>query len=80
MNINCRYQISIKSIKHTYPITKKSKQEGKYTIRNKLKNNEYNTSLLAKALPHSQKQNIHKDQKHQKTKWAKFTYCGKEIR
>jgi hypothetical protein len=33
-----------------------------------------------KPLPQSRKQNIHRDQKHQKTKWATFTYYGKEIR
>jgi hypothetical protein len=36
-----------------------------------------NTNLIEKPLP--QKQNIPEEPKHQKTKWAIFTYCG-EVR
>jgi hypothetical protein len=35
---------------------------------------------IREALPHSQEQNIHKDQKHQKTKWATFIYCDNKAR
>jgi hypothetical protein len=58
---------------NTYPITKKVKQIEINTIRNTLQNKEYSKSLLEKPLPQSHKQNIHKDQIRQKTKWATFT-------
>jgi hypothetical protein len=65
---------------HTYPITKKSKQTEENTIQNTLQKNKYNTNLLDISLSQPQKQNTHKEPKHQKTKWAMFTYCGKEVR
>jgi regulator of PEP synthase PpsR (kinase-PPPase family) len=52
----------------------------KNTIKSILQKNEYNTNLLEKPLSQPQKQNIHKESKHHKTKWATFTYCGKEVR
>jgi hypothetical protein len=45
-----------------------------------LQNNEYNINLITQSPPQSQKQNIHGEQKDHKTKWATFTYCGKEVR
>jgi hypothetical protein len=62
---------------NTYPTRRKSKQIGKNNIKI-LQKNEYNTHLLEKPLSQPQKQNIHEDPKHHKTKWATFTYCGKE--
>jgi hypothetical protein len=78
------YKHKLSSIKYllnqlsTYPITKKPEQMELNTIRNILQNNKYNINILMK--PQSHKQNIHKDQIHQNTKWATFTYCGKEAR
>jgi hypothetical protein len=63
---------------HTYPITRESKQTEENTIKNILQTNGYSINLITKLIPH--KQNIQEDQNHQKTKWAIFTYCGKEVR
>jgi hypothetical protein len=65
---------------HTYQITKKSKETEKITIKNILQKNEYNTNLLDISISQPQKQNMHEEPKHQKTKRATFTYCGKEVR
>jgi hypothetical protein len=84
-NSSCHpYEHKLSGIKYllnrlnTYPITKKSKQTEKTTIKNILQKNEYNTSLLEKPLSQPQKQNINEEPKHQTTKWATFAYCRKE--
>jgi hypothetical protein len=53
---------------HAYPITKKSKQTEKKTIKNILQKNEYNRNLLDIPLSQPQKPNIHEEPKHQKNK------------
>jgi regulator of PEP synthase PpsR (kinase-PPPase family) len=59
---------------------KEIKTNGKNTKKNILQKNEYNANLLDISLSQPQKQNIREEPKHQKTKWATFTYCGKEVR
>jgi hypothetical protein len=66
---------------HTYPITEKAKEVEKNTMKNILRNNEYDIKLISKL--HSQKktkQNRNVDLQHQKTKWVTFTYNSKEVR
>jgi hypothetical protein len=62
----------------SWPVIGIPKETEINTIRNILQNNEYNTYLVESPPP--QKQNIHPDPQHQKTKWATFTYCSKEVR
>jgi hypothetical protein len=65
---------------HTYPITGKAKDAVKNTTKNIIYNNEYDTYLIAKPLPHQKKKNTHADSQREKTKWVTFTYSGKEVR
>jgi hypothetical protein len=67
---------------YTYPITKKAKDTETDTIKNILYNNDYDINLLNKQPPHQKKRKeyTHNDSQQQKTKWAIFTYSGKEIR
>jgi hypothetical protein len=60
---------------HTCPITAEEKQTKIQTIKYILQRNP-----LEKVPLESQKHNAREDPKQQKTKWATFTYCGKEVR
>jgi hypothetical protein len=74
-----RYQISTKSVTHISNL-KEIKQTEETTVINILQKKEYNTNLLEKPLSQTQKQSIHEESKHQKTKWDTFTYSGKEVK
>jgi CMP-2-keto-3-deoxyoctulosonic acid synthetase len=63
---------------HTYQITRESKQTEENTIKIVLQKNGYSINITTKPIPHNQ--NIQEDPNHHKTKWAIFTYCGKEVR
>jgi hypothetical protein len=62
----------------TYPITTEAKQSQTHIIKNTLKRHEYNAKLIEKVPSQSQKHNTDEDPK-QKTKWATFTCCCKEV-
>jgi hypothetical protein len=62
-----------------YPITNETKDTETNTIRNILRNNEYYTRAISK-LPPPKKQNTQLDSQNHKTKWATFTYSGKEVK
>ncbi|PNF21350.1 hypothetical protein B7P43_G18081 [Cryptotermes secundus] len=73
---------------HNYPITRVAKDNEMETINNILINNKYNTDIITKLTTNNRKQNIAKQQnitedseeQKTKTKWATFTYIGKETR
>jgi hypothetical protein len=64
---------------HTYPITKEAKKKELNTVKDRLHNNKYNLNLDMKHLTQHE-HDINTDAQHQKTKWATFTYNGKETR
>jgi hypothetical protein len=64
---------------NTYPITKEGKQIEKNTFKNILYN-EYDLNIIDKLTQKQQKQNTMTEEKHQKIKWAVFTYNTKEVR
>jgi hypothetical protein len=65
----------------TYPITDEAKDIERNTIKCILHNNEYDTKLMDKlSTQKKQKQNLHTDTQNRKTKWATFTYNGRETR
>ncbi|PNF26379.1 hypothetical protein B7P43_G17880 [Cryptotermes secundus] len=73
---------------NNYPITRVAKDNEIETINNILVNNKYNTDIITKLTTNSRKQNTAKKQnitedseeQKTKTKWATFTYIGKETR
>jgi hypothetical protein len=64
---------------HSYPTTKEAKEIELNTIRGILLNNQYNINESIKR-PKPKQRNAHTDTQEQKTKWATFTYSGKEVR
>jgi hypothetical protein len=64
---------------HTYTITEEAKKEELNTIRDTLHNNKYSINL-GTTHPNQHEHNINTDPQHRKTKWATFTYSGKERR
>jgi hypothetical protein len=64
---------------HTYPISKGAKEAELNIIKNILRNNEYDENITERS-PHQRKGKTRKDVQNLKTKWATFTYSGKEIR
>jgi hypothetical protein len=62
----------------TYPITKEAKEKEVNIIRDILLNNEYNKNLSTRHSKSTQGQQ--KYRQHHKTKWAIFTYSGKETK
>jgi hypothetical protein len=65
---------------NTHSITTEGKQIEKNTIKNILYNNEYDVNITDKLTQKQQKQNTMTEDKHQKIKWAIFTYNTKEVR
>jgi hypothetical protein len=67
---------------YTYPITKKARDAEMNTNKNIQYNNYHNKNLLNKLPPNQKKkkQSTHNDSQQQRTKWAIFTYSGKETR
>jgi hypothetical protein len=63
---------------HAYPITKEGKDAEINSIKNILRNNEYDIEAINKLPP--QKKNTQTNLHNQKTKWATFTYSGREVR
>jgi hypothetical protein len=63
---------------HVYPLTKEAKIRGLETIKNTLHNNKYNINIDTKQ--HKKHNTINNDPQHKKSKWAIFTYSGKETR
>jgi hypothetical protein len=66
---------------HTYPITKEATEKKLNNIKDTLPNNEYTYNInLGTTHPNQHKHNKITNPQHQKTKWATFTYSGKEIK
>jgi hypothetical protein len=64
---------------HKYPTTDEAKDIEMNTIRNMLRNDVYDIKVISK-LPSPIKQYTQVDSQNHKTKWATFTYSGKEVR
>jgi hypothetical protein len=65
---------------NTYPISEEAKKKELNTIKNTLENNKYDKNK-SKPQPKPKKQNTNNEQQHKKkTKWATFTYNGKETK
>jgi ribosomal protein S4 len=66
---------------HTYPITNEEKTKELNIIQDTLYNNKYNNKNLNIRHPRNKKHNNKNTrQQHQTTKWAMFTYYGKETK
>jgi hypothetical protein len=64
---------------NTYPISEEAKKKELNTIKNTLENNKYDRNK-SKTQPNAKKQNTNSEPQHKKTKWATFTYSGKETK
>jgi hypothetical protein len=64
---------------NTYPISEEAKRKELNTIKNTLENNKYDRNK-SKTQPNAKKQNTNNEPQHMKTKWATFTYTGKETK
>jgi hypothetical protein len=64
---------------NTYPISEEAKRKQLNTIKNTLENNKYDRNK-SKTQPNPNKQNTNNEPQHKKTKWATFTYSGKETK
>jgi ribosomal protein S4 len=65
---------------HTYPITNEEKTKELNIMQDTLKSNEYNNKNLNISHSRNHKHNKTSSQQHQTTKWAMFTYYGKQTK
>jgi hypothetical protein len=64
---------------NTYPISEEAKRKEQKTIKKILENNKYDRNK-SKTQSTPKKQSTNNESKHKKTKWATFTYSGKETK
>jgi hypothetical protein len=64
---------------NTYPISEGVKRKELNTIKNTLENNKYDRNK-SKTQQNPKKQGTNNEPQHKKTKWATFTYSGKETK
>jgi hypothetical protein len=64
---------------NTYPISEETKRKELNAIKNTLENNKYDRNK-SKTQTNPKKQSTNNEPQHKKTKWATFTYSGKETK